>query len=92
MVETVYDPLQYFLSDSKWDWRPLNDQIARDCDNLLGGHEDSGLYIDETGIPKKGKKSAGVARPPMVWTAWKSRQLPGHSFRDPRQGAFFGTD
>ena len=62
MVETVYDPLQYFLSDSKWDWRPLNDQIARDCDNLLGGHEDSGLYIDETGIPKKGKKSVGVSR------------------------------
>jgi SRSO17 transposase len=60
--ETEYDPLQYFLSDSKWDWRPLNSQIARDGDRLLGGHADSSFFIDETGIPKKGKKSVGVAR------------------------------
>jgi SRSO17 transposase len=62
VAETVYDPLQYFLSDSKWDWRPLNSQIGRDSDKLLGGHNDSALYIDDTGIPKKGKKSVGVAR------------------------------
>jgi len=59
---TLYDPLQYFLSDSNWEWRPLNDQIARDGDRLLGGHNDSALYIDETGVPKKGTKSVGVAR------------------------------
>ena len=62
VAETVYDPLQYFLSDSQWDWRPLNNQIARDGDRLLGGHNDSALIIDETGLPKKGKKSVGVAR------------------------------
>lgn len=59
---TKYDPLQYFLSDADWDWRPLNDQIAADADRILGGHRDSALYIDETGIPKKGKMSVGVAR------------------------------
>jgi len=32
VAETVYDPLQYFLSDSQWDWRPLNNQIAKDGD------------------------------------------------------------
>ena len=59
---TEYDPLQYFLSDSRWEWEPLNSQIANDGDKLLGGHDDSALIIDETGIPKKGKKSVGVAR------------------------------
>jgi SRSO17 transposase len=62
VVEAEYDPLQYFLSDSNWEWRPVNEQIARDSDKLLGGHDDSALYIDETGIPKKGKMSVGVAR------------------------------
>ena len=51
VVETEHDPLQYFLSDSNWDWRPVNGQIARDSDKLLGGYDDSALYIDETGIP-----------------------------------------
>jgi SRSO17 transposase len=40
----------------------LNSQIARDSDKLLGGHYDSTLSIDETGSPKKGKKSVGDAR------------------------------
>ena len=60
--ETSYDPLQYFLSDADWDWYPIHDQIAADADSLLGGHGDSALYIDETGIPKKGKMSVGVSR------------------------------
>jgi SRSO17 transposase len=62
VVGTQYDPLQYFLSDSNWDWRPLNDQTARDGDRLLGGRDDSALYLDESALPKKGKKSVGVAR------------------------------
>lgn len=60
--DTQYDPLQYFLSDADWDWHPVTDKIARDADKLLGGYDDSALYIDETGIPKKGKMSVGVAR------------------------------
>ncbi len=60
--EASYDSLQYFLSDADWDWRPINDQIAIDADKLLGGQRDSALYIDETGIPKKGKMSVGVSR------------------------------
>lgn len=57
-----YDPLQYFLSDSNWDWCPVNDQVAKDADKLLGGRKDSALLIDECGIPKKGKMSVGVSR------------------------------
>lgn len=62
VVETIYDPLQHFLSDSNWDWHPVNNQISQDADRLLGGQLNSALYIDETGLPKKGKKSVGVAR------------------------------
>ncbi len=57
-----YEQLQYFLSESGWQHRPIMDQISIDADRLLGGHSDSALYIDETGIPKKGKMSVGVAR------------------------------
>ena len=60
--DVEYDPLQYFISDSGWAYRPVNDQIAKDADKLLGGHYDSALYIDETGFPKKGMMSVGVAR------------------------------
>ena len=59
---TEYGPLQNFLSDSRWEWEPLNSQIANDGNKLLGGHDDSALIIDETGIPKKMKKSGGAAR------------------------------
>ena len=38
------------------------DQIALDADRLLGGSPDSALVIDESSLPKKGKKSVGVAR------------------------------
>jgi SRSO17 transposase len=66
MAEKVPDTdeqsLQHFLSNSPWDERPVLDQAAQDADRLLGGHQDSALYIDETGILKKGRKSVGVSR------------------------------
>lgn len=39
-----------------------SNQVARDVDCHLGGHANSGLYIDETAIPKKEKMSVGVNR------------------------------
>lgn len=54
--------LQHFISNSPWDAEAVMRQVARDADALLGGHEDTLLVIDESGIPKKGKHSAGVAR------------------------------
>jgi hypothetical protein len=38
------------------------DQVALDADRLLGGTPDSGFILDESSLPKKGKKSVGVAR------------------------------
>ena len=54
--------LQHFISNSPWDADGVMRQVARGADALLGGHEDTLLIIDESGIPKKGKHSAGVAR------------------------------
>lgn len=54
--------LQHFISNSPWDAEAVMRQVARSADALLGGHDDTLLVIDESGIPKKGKHSAGVAR------------------------------
>jgi SRSO17 transposase len=62
VVDSEYQSLQHFVSHSPWDDRPVMDQVALDADYLLGGGSDVGLIIDETGMPKKGKKSVAVAR------------------------------
>jgi len=54
--------LQHFISNSRWDERAVLNKIARDANELLGGSEDSFLLIDESGFPKKGRESVGVAR------------------------------
>jgi SRSO17 transposase len=54
--------LQHFISNSPWDGGAVMRQVARGVDAVLGGHDDTLLVIDESGIPKKGKHSAGVAR------------------------------
>ncbi len=38
------------------------DQVAMETDALLGGRQESVLYIDESAIKKHGKHSVGVAR------------------------------
>jgi SRSO17 transposase len=59
---TKYQSLHHFTTYSPWDHRPVIDQVALDADILLGGSPDSALIIDESSLPKKGKKSVGVAR------------------------------
>ncbi len=54
--------LQHFLTNSSWDDQLVIDQLAQDANQLIGGKKDSCLIIDESGIPKKGTKSVGVAR------------------------------
>ena len=63
MEETVPDAdeqsLQHFISNSTWDARAVMNQVAADADAVLGGHDDTVLVIDESGIPKKGENSVG---------------------------------
>ncbi len=66
MEEVVPDAdhqaLQHLLSKSAWSERAVLDQVAQEANRLLGGHEESALLIDESGIPKKGIQSVGVSR------------------------------
>src|SRR5262249_32120720 len=52
--------LQQFLSQSPWDERPVRDQFARHLATVLAA--DGFLILDDTGFPKQGSHSVGVAR------------------------------
>lgn len=54
--------LQQFISDSSWFYQPVLNKTALNVNELLGDSESASLIIDESGIPKKGKMSVGVAR------------------------------
>jgi SRSO17 transposase len=66
MAEAVPDSndqaLQHFLTNSPWDEQLVVEQVAHDTNELLGGRKNSCLLLDESGLPKKGKKSVGVSR------------------------------
>jgi SRSO17 transposase len=52
--------LQQFLNQSPWEWQPVRERIAKKMTAALGG---GGCWIvDDTGFPKQGKHSVGVAR------------------------------
>lgn len=64
MAETVadsrYQPLHHMLSESNWERRGVRRQLLRDANAQFGYA--SALLIDESGLAKKGRMSAGVAR------------------------------
>jgi SRSO17 transposase len=55
-----YDRLHHFISDGIWDREPIETELARQADRLIGG-SDAFLVIDDTSLPKKGEHSVGVA-------------------------------
>jgi SRSO17 transposase len=60
MTPERYDRLHHFISDGVWDAGPLDAELARQADRLIGG-SDAFLVIDDTSLPKKGEHSVGVA-------------------------------
>jgi SRSO17 transposase len=66
MAEVVPDcndqALQHFISNSKWDYRAVIDQVALKVSGLFTDPSNTALLIDESGFEKKGKKSVGVDR------------------------------
>ena len=55
-----YDQLHHFISHGVWAAAPLEEELARQANKLLGG-SDAVLVIDDTALPKKGSHSVGVA-------------------------------
>src|SRR5215208_6698627 len=53
--------LHHFVSASPWATAPLEGELARVADRLVGG-PDAVLVIDDTALPKQGRHSVGVAR------------------------------
>jgi SRSO17 transposase len=53
--------LHHFLSTSPWATAPLEDELVRQANQLVGGPE-AVLVIDDTALVKQGKHSVGVAR------------------------------
>lgn len=62
IVDADHESLQNFISDSKWSARAVMDQVAQQVNKQIGDPLEAALLIDESGIPKKGQKSVGVAR------------------------------
>ncbi len=55
-----HDQLHHFVSSAAWDDAPLWRVLAEQADRLVGG-TDAVLVVDDTGVPKKGTLSVGVA-------------------------------
>jgi SRSO17 transposase len=51
--------LQQFVSQSPWDWRPVRQRLAQ---QLTAAVDPDAWIIDDTGFPKFGTASVGVAR------------------------------
>ena len=58
--EISYDRLHHFIGAGLWDSKPLEAALWQHADGLVGG-EEAWLIIDDTALPKKGQRSAGVA-------------------------------
>jgi hypothetical protein len=77
MAEAVPDcddqALQHFLTNSPWEDQRVVEQVTHDANSLLGGYTDSCLIIDESGMPKKGKKLKARCAPIRV-DKWLEQQ------------------
>src|SRR2546423_12038500 len=53
--------LHHFVSTSPWATAPLEDELAKAADRLVGG-PDAALVVDDTALVKQGRHSVGVKR------------------------------
>jgi SRSO17 transposase len=53
--------LHHFVSTSPWPTAPLEEELARAADRLVGG-PDAALVVDDTALVKQGRRSVGVKR------------------------------
>jgi SRSO17 transposase len=54
--------LQHFISESSWDDERAITELQKYAAELIGDENNASLHIDESGFPKQGNHSVGVAR------------------------------
>jgi SRSO17 transposase len=57
-----YQNIQYCVSEAGWDHCEVIEGIGVYANGIFKGNRDTGLFIDESGVSKKGEKSVGVQR------------------------------
>lgn len=67
VANSEYRAYQHFISNSKWDWQGLQNQVAQETSALLAKQKSknklpTGYIIDESSHRKRGNKSVGVSR------------------------------
>ena len=62
VADSHYQRLHHMLSESAWDRRGVYRQLVRDANGAFASRGPCAFVIDESGLSKKGEKSAGVAR------------------------------
>ncbi len=60
--DSKHQSLQHFVSNSPWDEESLARDIVLSVSEHIGDAKHGSLHIDESGFPKQGKNSVGVAR------------------------------
>ena len=85
-----HDQLHHFITSPAWDDAPLWGVLAEQADRQVGG-TDAVLVVDDSGMPKKGTASVGVA-PQTLRRVGQDGDLPGSGLADagPRRGAGAG--
>lgn len=60
--ESHHQSLHHFVSNSPWEEKGVLDDVADSVSARIGDAEHGGLHMDESGFPKQGDQSVGVAR------------------------------
>ena len=60
--DSDHQSLQHFASNSPWEDEPILDDVCENVSERIGDAEHGSIHIDESGLPKQGRDSVGVAR------------------------------
>jgi len=60
--DSDHQSLQHFASNSPWEDEPILADVCKNVSDRIGDPEHGSIHIDESGLPKQGDDSVGVAR------------------------------
>jgi SRSO17 transposase len=60
--DSDHQSLQHFASNSPWVDEPILDDVCETVSGHIGDPEHGSIHMDESGLPKQGNDSVGVAR------------------------------